>query len=91
VYCFVDSGSDLFFACVQKLEAKNDSATGCGPSESLDDGISDSDSHRSSGEDNVSTELLTNVSGWFLCCYIGVKKHWLVLWKWKSMIFNVHA
>lgn len=36
----------------KKLEAKNNAATGCGPSESLDDGISDSDSHRSSGEDN---------------------------------------
>ncbi|WJX10565.1 hypothetical protein P8452_01272 [Trifolium repens] len=35
-----------------KLEAENESATGCGNLESLDDGSSDSDSHRSSGEDN---------------------------------------
>ncbi|XP_012574971.1 uncharacterized protein [Cicer arietinum] len=36
----------------KKLEAKNETATGCGPSESLDVGSSDSDSHRSSDGDN---------------------------------------
>ncbi|PNX59252.1 hypothetical protein L195_g051323, partial [Trifolium pratense] len=44
-----------------KLEAENESATGCATLESLDDGSADSDSPRSFGEDNVSIELLTTV------------------------------
>jgi hypothetical protein len=59
---------------VQKLEIKNESATGRNILELLDDGRSVVDSHRSSGEDNVSIELFTIVvdSSDIIC----IKKHW---------------
>lgn len=48
-----------FFSCVQKLKAKIESDTSHGSLESFDDGVSDPNSN----EDNVNTDLLTNVSG----------------------------
>ncbi|PNX60603.1 hypothetical protein L195_g060264, partial [Trifolium pratense] len=54
-----DSGYDFLFALsVHKLEAENESATGWGTLESLDDGSTDSDSHISFGEDNVNIKVL---------------------------------
>ncbi|PNX67459.1 hypothetical protein L195_g045384 [Trifolium pratense] len=54
-----DSGYDFLFALsVHKLEAKNESATGLGTLESLDDGSTYSDSHISFDEDNVNIKVL---------------------------------